>query len=80
MNIKDFESIKSKIEILKQKKAKAEGAIETISAEWKKTYGFESVQDAEKKYNELEDELETVEKKIATIYEELTGLTNWGII
>ena len=38
MDAKTFESIKTKVDTLKSKQAKAEGAMESIKADWLKNY------------------------------------------
>jgi peptidoglycan hydrolase CwlO-like protein len=80
MDIKTFENIKNKIEVLKQKKAKAEGAIESILADWEKTYGFSTLEEAEKHCITLKDEITSLDNKIEIISTELNGLTNWSLI
>lgn len=80
MDSKTFEIIKQKIEVLKQKKAKAEGAIESILLEWHKNHNIESLEEAEKYIATLQEEIDTLTTKSETIYEELRGLTNWNLI
>ena len=80
MDAKTFESIKTKIETLKQKKNKAEGAIETIMENWKNTYGFSTIEEAEKLLQEKSDLLNKTETKLEDLYQELKGITNWNLI
>lgn len=80
MDTRAFENIKAKIETLKQKKAKAEGSIESILAEWKRAYGFSTIEEAEKHITELDEEIEVYESKLKAIYDELNGLTNWNLV
>lgn len=80
MDTRTFEMIKSKIEVLKQKKAKAEGAIESILENWKTTYGFSSIEDAEKKLSELTTQQQAIETEVEDYFTELKELTNWGLI
>lgn len=80
MDTRTFESIQGKIDTLKQKKAKAEGAIESILAEWKKTYGFDSLEAAERHLEELSEDINTYEEKAEAAYKELQSLTNWGLV
>jgi seryl-tRNA synthetase len=79
MNVKEFESIKIKLETLKTKRAKAEGAIESEKANWKKLYGVETAEELEAMCAEGEEQLETLETKMDTLMEELKGLTAWGL-
>lgn len=80
MDTRTFEMIKSKIEVLKQKKAKAEGVIESILENWKTTYGFTSVEEAEIKLNELTTQQQAIETELEEYFTELKELTNWGLI
>lgn len=80
IDTRQFESIKQKMETLKNKKAKAEGAIESIAQQWKEQYGITTIEEAEAKKNELEQEMESVNDEISTYYKELNGLTNWGLV
>jgi hypothetical protein len=80
MDIKTFENIKNKIEILKQKKAKAEGAIESIVYDWKNSFGVSTLEEAEKHCMILKDEITSLDNKIEIISTELNGLTNWTLI
>lgn len=80
MDAKTFEAIKGKIETLKQKKAKAEGAIESIVENWKTTYGFSTVEEAETKLAELTTKQQAIETEMEGYYSELEDLTNWGLI
>ena len=80
MDTRTFESIKNKIEVLKQRKAKAEGAIESIVENWKATYNFSTVEEAEKELASLTEKQNATEAKIENLFNELKGLTNWGLI
>jgi len=80
MNVSTFNSIKDKMEALKTKRAKAEGAIEAEKANWKKVYNVETVEELEAIYNEAEEQLETLETKMEKLMEELKGLTNWALV
>ncbi len=80
MDIRQFENIKQKIEVLKQKKAKAEGSIESIETNWKNQYGFTSIAEAEGKLKEYEDTINKNTETMDTLYEELNGLTNWSLV
>jgi len=80
MTANEFEKIKGKIDTLKAKKAKAEGAMEAEEANWKKLYKANSKKDMEDKLEEAEDELKMVEDKMETLETELKGLTNWALV
>jgi adenylate kinase family enzyme len=77
MTIKQFEALKEKFENLKNKKAKAEGKLETIEIEWDDKYGFTDIESANKKKNEIEKEIEKLEKKKENVIEKLENITDW---
>ena len=80
MDAREFEQIKKKIDILKEKRAKANGAIENILDTWKKQYNINSLEEAQEQLDALQEEYDTNTKKLEGWYEELKGLTNWGLI
>lgn len=80
MDTREFEGIKKKIDILKEKRAKANGAIENILDTWKKQYSIGSVEEAEEQLKILQDEYDKNNSKIEAWYEELKGLCNWGLV
>jgi len=63
MTTTEFEDLKDKIEDLKEKKAKAKGVMEEIEKNWNEKYGFFDLESAEKKEQELKNELNKLEKK-----------------
>jgi uncharacterized protein YPO0396 len=77
MTTKEYERIKEKIEAAKEKKNKAQGAIEQLKASLKKEFGFDSVEEAAAKEKELATEIETAEKRLESLMEELEGVTEW---
>jgi hypothetical protein len=80
MDTQEFERIKKKIDVLKEKRAKANGAIENILDTWKKQYSINSIEEAQEQLEALQAEYDANNTKIDTWYEELKGLTNWGLI
>lgn len=74
MNTQELIKIKEKINVAKETKAKAEGAIERIKDQWEKEYGFTELKDAENKLTELDNDLAKIEKKIDILFYELTSL------
>ena len=48
IDTKEFEAIQKKIGVLKDKKSKADGAIESIMADLKNKFGINSIEEAEK--------------------------------
>jgi hypothetical protein len=80
MDTQEFERIKKKIDVLKEKRAKANGAIENILDTWKKQYSINSIEEAQEQLEALQAEYDANNTKIDTWYEELKGLCNWGLI
>ena len=80
MDVRTFESIKTKIETLKTDKAKSEGAIEAITESWKKDYGFSTLEEAEAKRDKMDEEIKGFEETIEELFTELKGLTNWAAV
>jgi len=80
MDTQEFERIRKKIEILKEKRAKANGVIENILETWKKQYNINSIEEAQEQLEALQDEYDVNNKKIDGWYEELKGLCNWGLV
>lgn len=80
MEIKELESLQKKIETLRDKQSRAEGAIENIVASWKDTYKVSTVDEVstlleEKKKEELE-----LSDLLEVQYTKLKSLTNWNLI
>jgi prefoldin subunit 5 len=87
MDVRTFEGIKNKIEVirnkiesLKSKKAKAEGAMETIEASWRKNFDIGTLAEAEDLVQVVQEKMEKTSSAILDIQEELNGLTNWASI
>lgn len=80
MNISDFENLKKKIEESKQKRAKAEGAIEQAMIRLEKEFGCKSLDEAEKKIEVLDAEIRSDEKKLEKMMEEIENFTDWSKI
>ena len=80
MNISDFENLKKKIEESKQKRAKAEGAIEQAMIRLEKELGCKSLDEAEKKLETLDAEIASDEKKLEKMIEEIENFTDWSKI
>lgn len=80
MDARTFESIKEKISLLKEKKAKAEGAIEAIEASWKRDYNVSTVEEVQDLISAMSAKKVELSKELEEYYSELTGLTNWGLV
>jgi hypothetical protein len=80
MDARRFTEIKDAIAKLKDQRSRAEGAMDSIVAEWKKSYGVETEEEIEALIAKESKELAEVDESIETAYTELKGLTNWGIV
>lgn len=80
MNISDFENLKRKIEESKQKRAKAEGAIEQAMIRLEKEFGCKSLDEAEKKLETLDAEIRSDEKRLESMMKEIEDFTDWSKI
>lgn len=80
MDARTFEAIKNKIDTLKSKKAKAEGAMENIEAQWKSEHGISTLKEAADLLKFMEGKQADMEDEIKEFYSELEGLTNWSLV
>lgn len=77
MTIEKFEEINSLIEKAEKESAKSEGVIETIKKRWKEDYGFDDLESAEKKLDELTENLETTKAKKEKLEKKLEESYDW---
>jgi hypothetical protein len=80
MDAREFETIKNKVSILKEKFTKAQGALETLRETNLKDFGTNDVADMHKMVKDNDTVILQVEAKIDSLYEELKGLTNWNLL
>jgi hypothetical protein len=80
MDVKQFESIKAKIEVLKEKKIKAETNIEGIVTNWEKQYGIKTVEEAQALLDDTAEKIKDNEKEIDELFRELDGVTEWALV
>lgn len=77
MTANELLKIKDLIKKAELESAKAEGQIESIKKEWKEKYGFDSVNKANEKLEELKQELENSTNRLNKIYNELLESQDW---
>ena len=77
MKVNELEKIKDLIQRAELEQAKAQGVKDSIRAEWKKKYGFDSVEEAKAKLEELESNLAKNEKKKDKLIQELEESQDW---
>ena len=80
MKVNEIERIKNLIQEAELEQAKAQGVKDSIKAEWKKKYGFDSIEKAKEMLEELESNLEKNEKKKVKLTEELEEFQDWDKI
>jgi predicted transcriptional regulator len=71
MTDNEFLQLKQKIERKKAESQKAEGVIEQIKSDWQKQYGISTLEEAEKKLSEMDQQIETKQKRLDTLQEKL---------
>lgn len=77
MTTNELLKIKDLIKKSELESAKAEGQIESIKKEWKEKYGFDSINKAEIKLEELKQELENSNNRLNKLYKELEESQDW---
>ena len=80
IDTKEFEAIQKKIGVLKDKKSKADGAIESIMADLKNKFGINSIEEAEKELEKKEAEIKENEEFLDSEYAELKKLHHWEFV
>ena len=80
IDTKEFEAIQKKIGVLKDKKSKADGAIESIMADLKNKFGINSIEEAEKELKKKEAEIKENEEFLDSEYAELKKLHHWEFV
>ena len=80
MKTSEIERIKELIKTAELEQAKAQGAKDSIKAEWKKKYGFETLEEAKAKLEEISSNLEKNEKKKEKLMNELNESQDWDKI
>ena len=69
--------IKKKIEAKKVQRIKAQTTIENIQKEWKEKYNINTVEEADTKIGQLNEDIKTTEKQIDRVSAKLEELTDW---
>lgn len=80
MKTSEMERIKDLIKTAELEQAKAQGAKDNIKADWKKKYGFETLEEAKEKLKELSENLGKNEKKKEKLMNELNESQDWDKI
>lgn len=80
MTTNEFENIKNKIKKLELDAASSKGKIESIESNWKKKYGFTSLEDAKKKRDEINKEIADKTDTRNKLMEKLENSFDWDSI
>jgi len=80
MDDRTLANITSKVEQLKQKKARAEGGMETVTKDWKARYDLNTLEEAQAKEVSVNEQMVAVDKETEEYFAELVGLANWNLI
>ena len=80
MKTSEFENIKNLIQKAEVEQAKAQGVKENIRAGWKKTYGFDTLDEAKEKLEELNSEYNKNESRKEKLMNDLSEAQNWDKI
>jgi uncharacterized coiled-coil DUF342 family protein len=79
MTTEDFDELKEKIASAKEKRDNASGVINS-SMEELKQLGISSVEAGEKRLEEINEEIENLETKQETIFNNISKITDWDNI
>jgi len=80
MKSNDVSRIKDLIKQTELEQAKAQGAKDNIKAGWKKEYGFETLEEAKEKLEELTAEVKKNQTRKDKLMQELEGSQDWDKI
>ncbi len=78
LTVQDVEKIKDKIDTAKQRKARAEGALEKIQSEMKTQFNVTTIAQAETAREEIDAAIKKDEARLATLLTKLDGITDWS--
>ena len=77
MELKEFERIKKLIKEAELKSAKSQGVIDSITKGWQEKYGFNTIEEAEKKLNELIEEKKNTDTRLEKLMKDLSDSYDW---
>ena len=77
MDIREVQKIKDLIGKSEVENAKAQGVIEDIKSEWREKYGFDTVEEANCKYEELKENLSKMENREEKLMKDLSQIQDW---
>lgn len=76
MTDKEFLDLKEKINLMKRKSIEASGKLEAITEKWERNYGFNDIDSAKKKLEEMKADAEAKKQKRDNLTEQLEKLVS----
>ena len=77
MDIKDFESLRKKIDNANAKRERAIGALEQVKGKLKSDYGIENIEEGHAKLEGMDKRIAREKEKYASLMDELNGMADW---
>lgn len=77
MDIKDFESLKKKIDSANSKKERAIGALDQIKEKLKNEYGIEDIASGKEKLDNMDKRIEKEKEKYSELMAKLGSMADW---
>ena len=77
MTTTEVQELEDKLNDGKNKKAKLEGSMESITTQWKEKYGFDTVKEAGEHVKTLDAKTAKLEKKEEGLVAELNKIVDW---
>ena len=74
MTEREFAGLKARIKEKEELSIRSQGAIDQIKESWKKNYGFDNLEDAKKKLDEIENEIMQKQERINKLEEKLLSV------
>jgi hypothetical protein len=78
VTVDDVKGIKEKIDRVKERKAKAEGAMESIRKRWKTEFGCEDQAAAQAKLNSMREEVAEGERRVGVLLDKVEQACDWS--
>lgn len=77
MTAERLEEIQEKIDAAKQRKSRAEGAMEKIQQQWQDQYGVKTLEGAQEHLADLKESLKKDETRLQELEGQLEAVTDW---
>lgn len=77
MTTKEYAALKERVEDARERKARAQGAVERIEEQLRKDHGCETIEEAYAKLEELTKQAEADDARLQTLFTKLEKLVDW---